>query len=180
MIDALSEILKQQWLTDLIVRFDTIQIWAEIFHYIGLTLLIGTVGLLDLRMIGLGKGVPFEGIHRLVPWGIAGFALCLVTGMVFISGDPFREPSWYLRNIAFQAKMACVILAGLNVIAFYALGLGKRVNALGPNDTAPRAAQVIAWTSLGLWIAVMYFGRMLPWQDALYLALEDPWLVLKP
>ena len=40
---------------------------CEILHYLGLTLLLGTVGLFDLRVLGLAKGIPASAIHRLVP-----------------------------------------------------------------------------------------------------------------
>jgi len=45
----------------------------------------------------------------------------------------------------------------------YATGLSRKVAALGPGDDAPALAKVIAGTSLFLWLAVMYMGRMLPY-----------------
>ena len=45
---------------------------VETLHFVGLSLLIGTVGLFDLRMMGLAKGVPMSALHRLVPWGWPG------------------------------------------------------------------------------------------------------------
>jgi hypothetical protein len=44
---------------------------CEIIHYLGLSLLLGTVGLFDLRVLGIAKGIPPATIHRLVPWGLA-------------------------------------------------------------------------------------------------------------
>lgn len=43
-------------------------------------LLIGNVGVFDLRMIGLARGIPMRALHRLVPWGIGGYALMAVAG----------------------------------------------------------------------------------------------------
>ena len=43
---------------------------CEILHYLGLSLLLGTVGLFDLRVLGMAKGIPPRAIHRLVPWGV--------------------------------------------------------------------------------------------------------------
>src|SRR5690606_39814686 len=47
---------------------------SEAVHFAGLVLLIGTVGLFDLRVLGLGRGIPPAAIHRLVKLGVLGFA----------------------------------------------------------------------------------------------------------
>lgn len=131
---------------------------CETLHIIGLALLFGIVGLLDLRMMGVGKGIPISGLLRLIPWGIAGFALNAVTGFLFFVGDPFQ----YLNNIAFWWKMALIGLAGVNVVIFYGTGLARRVEAMRPDEEAPLGAKMIGATSLILWAGVMYWGRMLP------------------
>src|SRR6267154_2035210 len=78
-------------------------IWpaCETLHFIGLALLMGCVGVLDLRMLGLAKGLELKPLQRLIPWGVGGFALNLVTGALFFIGNPYQ----YIRNIAFGYKM---------------------------------------------------------------------------
>jgi hypothetical protein len=124
----------------------------------GLAMLIGAVGLVDLRMLGVAKGLPFAALHKLIPWGVAGFLINLITGFLFFAGDPFQ----YINNIAFGLKVLFILLAGLNMIAFYATGVFRTAEALGPGDDAPVSAKLIAASSLFLWIGVMYLGRMLP------------------
>lgn len=174
MIDRISEVMKQGWVENLILRFDLFQPACETAHFLGLALLMGTDGLLDLRLLGVARNVPIAALHRFVPWGIAGFGVCLVSGLLIMVGDPFREPSWYMRNIGYQLKMLLIALAGVNAVLFYATGVGRQVEQLAPGEDTPRAAKVIAAVSLVLWIGVMYFGRMLPWEDALYMLFEDP------
>jgi hypothetical protein len=128
---------------------------AESVHFLGLTLLIGTVGLFDLRLLGLAKGLSPAAMHRLVRLGVFGFALNVVTGTMFFVGIPYQ----YIYNGAFQAKLLCLLLLGLNLLMFHLTVRGK-VEALGPNDPAPIGAKIIAFTSLFLWIAVICFGRM--------------------
>ena len=60
--------------------------FCETLHYLGLSLLIGTVGLFDLRVLGLGRGIPIQAIHRLIPWGIGGYVVNILTGTVFFFG----------------------------------------------------------------------------------------------
>ena len=68
----------------------TIWVWpaSETLHYFGLSILVGTVGLVDLRMLGMAKRLPFAAVHRLVPFGILGFILNICTGILFLAGAP--------------------------------------------------------------------------------------------
>src|SRR6202035_3491206 len=56
---------------------------CETLHFIGLSLLMGVVLLIDLRMLGIMRNVSFATLHRLLAWGILGFAVNVLTGMMF-------------------------------------------------------------------------------------------------
>ena len=132
---------------------------CETLHFVGLALLIGNVGLLDLRLLGVEKGMAVIPLNRFIRWGLVGFAINLVTGIVFFVGNPAQ----YVHNIAFGYKLAFMALAGINVLIFYVSGLARAVETLGPGDDAPLGAKLVAAASLFLWVAVMYMGRMLPY-----------------
>ena len=131
--------------------------WAFMMdlHFVGLVLLIGTVGILDLRMLGFARQIPIEPLHRLVPWAMAGFGLNLVTGVLAFTG----MDQYYTYNWAFWIKMLAIMLLGLNVAAFYFTGAFESVRSLGPGEDAPPLAKVIAASSLFLWFAVITLGR---------------------
>ena len=145
--------------------------WAwpifEIVHFIGMALLFGTIGILDLRLLGVAKRMPVGPLERLVPLGVFGFLLTLLSGYVFITSAP-EGPNDYLMNLSFYFKTTCLVLAGINVAIFYTSGISREVDALGPGQDAPLRAKIIAATSLVLWIGVIYFGRMLMYADAFY------------
>jgi hypothetical protein len=150
------------WFKDSVfAHFITGYRWAwpvcETLHFVGMVLLIGVVGVVDLRMIGLLKKVSFEPLHRLLPWGIAGFIINAITGFLFFTGDAEQ----YFHNPAFQLKMLFIALAGINVIVFYLFPF-RSMKAIGPGDDAPMMAKVIAGTSIFLWLGVVFWGRMLP------------------
>jgi hypothetical protein len=88
----------------------------EILHYLGLSLLLGTVGVFDLRVLGLAKGIPPAAIHRLIPWGIGGFILNVLTGTMFFSGHPDQ----YFYNDAGRLKALLIVIAGINILVFTA------------------------------------------------------------
>ena len=135
-------------------------IWptCETLHFIGLALLIGNVGVLDLRMLGAVKRLPVAPLNRLIRWGVLGFVINLLTGIVFFVG----APSQYVNNIAFAFKLLFMLLAAVNLAVFYLSGMARTVGLLGPGDDAPPSAKIIAATSLFLWVGVMFWGRMLP------------------
>jgi hypothetical protein len=132
---------------------------CETLHFVGLALLVGNVGILDLRLLGIEKRLPVAPLGRFVRWAVLGFAINLGTGILFFVGNPFQ----YVHNIAFGFKLVFILLAGVNVAVFYATGLNRQIEALGPGDDAPAAVKLVAGVSLALWIGVMYMGRMLPY-----------------
>lgn len=129
---------------------------AESVHFFGLVLLTGTVGAFDLRLLGVIKGMRPADLHRLIRVGLAGFGMIVITGLLFISGAPEQ----YFYNSAFHLKVIALTAMGINVLLFYTREF-RTVRALGPDDDAPRAAKIMAGTSLFLLVAVMLFGRML-------------------
>jgi hypothetical protein len=135
-------------------------IWptCETLHFLGMALLIGAIGVLDARMLGLFRHLPIRPLERLVPWGVAGFIINLVTGFVFFAGAPGQ----YIHNIAFGFKMLFIVAAGINVSLFYFTGLAERVDRLQPDEATPVTAKLVASTSLFLWFGVLFWGRMLP------------------
>src|SRR5215813_3627018 len=162
LIVPFSTWLKSTQLSGFVVHYAWVWPAAETLHFIGLAMLIGVIGLMDLRLLGMAKRLPFAPLHRLLPWAIAGFTICLLTGILFFSGDPFQ----YIHNWVFWFKMLFVVLAGTNVLVFYLTGIFHDVEALKPGEDAPLAAKIIAVVSLALWIGVMYLGRMLPFLGA--------------
>ncbi len=128
----------------------------ESLHFIGLTLLLGTVGLFDLRLLGVGRGIEIAALHSLVPWGVAGFCLNVTTGFMFLVSDPGQ----YVYNPAFQMKLLAMLIAGTNLLVFYTL-LAPQVRALPNAVVVPRSARLVALVSLLCWIAVISFGRLI-------------------
>lgn len=129
---------------------------AESLHFIGLCMLIGTVGVFDLRMLGLGKGIPLADLHKFVPIGVAGFMLNLSTGIMFFT----TAPDQYLYNPAVQVKFMFILLAGINMLLFYAT-TAQAAKATPATQDAPVRAQVMAAMSLACWCGVIIGGRLI-------------------
>ena len=128
---------------------------CETLHFVGLSLLMGVVFLVDLRVLGVMKGVSFASLHRLLPWAAFGFGVNVVTGILFFVGIPHQ----YTGNKTFFWKLALVMLAGLNAVYFTIV---EEPWALGVGEDASLMAKFAAASAVLLWVGVMYCGSMLP------------------
>jgi hypothetical protein len=130
---------------------------CEIAHFVGLSLLVGVIGFFDLRLLGAFRRVPLHAAWSLMPWGKLGFAIAAVTGVTFFVGAPDQ----YVNNIAFYAKLAFLLVAGLNAAAFEVF-YSDTVKTSSEVDAPPAAYRAIAIVSIVSWFFVIYWGRMLP------------------
>jgi uncharacterized membrane protein len=128
----------------------------ESIHFLGLSLLIGTVGLFDLRLLGFARNIEPKTLHRLVPIGVLGYGINAITGALFFVGDTGQ----YVYNAAFHFKMLFMILAGINVVVFY-LTTYCAVEDVEAGGHTPIAAKIIGGVSLLLWLGVITCGRLL-------------------
>jgi uncharacterized membrane protein len=128
---------------------------CETLHFIGLSLLLGVVFMIDLRMLGVMKNVSFPALHRLLPWAILGFGINVLTGMLFFMGSPDQ----YQTSAVFQWKIVFVMIAGANALYFT---LFDEAWTLAPGDDAPLTAKFMAVSAVFLWVAVLWCGNMLP------------------
>ena len=135
----------------------------------GLILLVGSVGLIDLRVLCIGRQLPLSLLYGLVPWAIFGFTLCFGTGTVFILGDPFKTPADTLTKTVFQIKILFVVLALINALLFeYYSDFRELLRADNFVGEIPFSAKITAGLSLFIWMSVVYLGRMLPYGDSFY------------
>ncbi|HXQ25291.1 MAG TPA: DUF6644 family protein [Candidatus Acidoferrales bacterium] len=140
---AVSESL---WLFPLV---ETIHIW-------GIILLVGTTGVLDLRLLGLIlTKQPFSQLHkRLMRWTWTGFTVMFVSGgLMFVS-----EATKMYQNDAFRLKMLLILVAGLNALVFERITY-RRVASWDDAAVTPLGAKFAGCVSLLVWVGVIAAGR---------------------
>jgi hypothetical protein len=171
-MEKLAEILDIGWVGNFVGTYSWVWPICEMFHFIGMALLIGTVGWLDLRILGIGKGVPIASLEKLVPLGIAGFFMNLVTGVVFVTGNEGAGGSLaYVANLAFQIKLLLILIAGANLAVYYFMGVRRAAETVAASGDAAPSAKIVAAVSLVLWFGVIFFGRLIMYNDTLLYAL---------
>lgn len=130
----------------------------ETAHFIGLIMLLGSVGVLSLRLLGFMKQLPVGPLHKLVPLGLLGLGINVVTGFMFFVGMPY----FYVFNAIFQAKILVIAVAGGILLLFYCTAIFRKWGTLGPGEDASGLAKLVALSSIILWIVVVVIGRYIP------------------
>jgi len=133
-------------------------------HFIGLILIVGTVGLLDVRIMGFFKQLPIAPLHRLLPWGLAGLAINVATGLAAFASRPEN----YVYSAGLWVKILALVLLGVNAAAFYLTPIFGDIEKLGPGEDAAISAKLVAASGLLLWFVVIAMGRYIqPLTDTL-------------
>lgn len=130
----------------------------ESVHVIAITLVFGTIVIVDLRLLGVASGHrPFTRLApELLKWTWMAFALAAVTGsLMFISNAVV-----YFHSTPFRIKMVLMALAGINMAIFQVL-TEKSVHLWDDRPVAPPAGRIAALLSLCLWIGVICAGRVI-------------------
>jgi hypothetical protein len=125
----------------------------ECIHIVGFAFSVGTIGLVDLRLLGGGmrRQSPAEVAKSMAPWTLFGLGVMLTSGPMLFSSDP---DSYYL-NWAFQVKMALLLLA---IVFHYTVHRKVVASAsVGPAG-AGLGAKAVACLSLTMWIGVIFAG----------------------
>lgn len=128
-------------------------LWAypalEAVHIAGIALLFGSLVVLELRLLGLGRAIDVIPLARLaLPVSLFGFGVAACSGLMLFAADAFD----LLINPAFRLKMLALVLAGTNAALFHATG-GLRGEGV--------VTKLQLTVSLLLWLTVIACGRMI-------------------
>jgi hypothetical protein len=129
---------------------------VETLHLLGMTALVATIVILDLRLLGCAmRRTPVSVLsHRLLPWAWAGFAVQVVTGGLLFSSEAVKMAA----NPAFRLKMLLIAAAGVHALLFH-LVARRRMPLWDERKTLPLAARIAGFISILIWIGVVAAGR---------------------
>jgi len=128
---------------------------CETLHFVGLSMILMVCLMVNLRLLGVAKSLSLPALYQLLPVGILGFGINLLTGIMFF----LASPQQYIHNVEFHRKIIFVVLAGVNVLYFM---LFDKAWAVKAGDDAPVSSKIVAAISIYLWVGVLYYGEMLP------------------
>ena len=132
-------------------------VWAYptvlFLHTFGMSMLVGLISAIDLRVLGVGRQLPLRPFSRLLPLVWIGFWINLVTGTVLFAID---APAKFV-NPAFPIKLA-LIAAGMVLIKVTQRDVSRDEPDTSVLDTR---ARVLAGLSLVVWAGAVTAGRLM-------------------
>jgi hypothetical protein len=150
--------VKDTWLGVTVSRSRWLFATGETFHFIGLSLMVGGLLIVDLRILGFLRRMPLKSAMAFLPFVIVGFLINLATGIEFFFADPFM----YWPNPAFKLKLFLIFVAGINALVA-TIVLHRHAKHAGLHDDNFGAlTKATAGLSLSLWLVVILLGRLLP------------------
>jgi hypothetical protein len=119
----------------------------ECFHIVGFAFSVGTIALVDFRLLGWGlrRETPAQIARETFFWTLGGLVVMVLTGLMLFSSDP----DMYYLNYAFDLKMFFLVLA---IVFNYTI---HRKTAMA---SQPAGGKLVACVSLGLWALVIFGG----------------------
>ena len=157
-MEALTDWMVSTPINQLVIGYAWSWPTLESLHFLALCTLMGSLLVMDLRLIGFQRIIPLGAVHSLMPLAIGSFAINLITGFGFLFGDPYT----YFANYAFWVKMALIVLAGINFLVYFTK-VEPVLLKLGPTDDTPGMAKAVGAMSLLFWFGVLSYGRLLPY-----------------
>lgn len=130
---------------------------VEVVHLLGIALLVGSIAVLDLRLLGLARAISVRRLAwHVLPLSVASFALIVPSGlMLFVAhaGD-------LLGNPVFALKICLILAAGTNAAVFHA-AVFRGAGSWDVDTMPPPPARACAALSLLIWVSVIACGRLL-------------------
>jgi hypothetical protein len=156
MLESALQSLQDTQIATAIGEGDTLFPWIECVHVLALTLVIGSIAIVDLRLIGLRSRARsvLETTAEALPVTWTAFAIAVATGGLMFSSNAVA----YAHNAFFQAKMALIGIAGLNMLVYHSF-VARGAASWHTAASTPLRARLVGGASLALWIAVAACGR---------------------
>jgi hypothetical protein len=128
----------------------------ESVHVIAITLVVGSVMIVDLRVLGLASRSErvTELSEAILPWTWGAFAVALISGFFMFAAKAHT----YFGNVSFQIKLVLMAAAFVNMLVFHFIPY-RSVQSWNDGAAAPPLAKLACGLSLTLWVSIVLMGR---------------------
>jgi hypothetical protein len=145
------------WIADTPIAawvISSVYIWPilECIHFASLCVFIGSLLIIDLRLIGFYRERCASMVQFLIRLSLMAFTVNFATGLLFFAGNTPK----YINNSAFDLKLILIMVAGINAL-FYKVRLSHLVDT----EEVSWSSISVGYLSLLLWTGVIICGRMI-------------------
>lgn len=140
------------WLGQAIRDSSWLFAFIEVFHLLGLTLLLGSIIVVNLRLLGLGstRETLAHVAEDTMPWLWVGLLLTIPSGLCMFTAEALK----CYENPPFFIKMGLLLLA-----LIFTFTLHRRLTRADENSVSRIWRTLGACISLALWFGVGLAGR---------------------
>lgn len=124
------------------------------FHAVGLAMLVGSVWVIDLRLLNLVRGISEKAMAGLVKFAWWGWAINAASGVALF----FSEANKAFHSWSFRIKISLMVLGMISTLVINATVLKPMRAGLAE---PPSGAKLQALVSMALWISVIVVGRLM-------------------
>ena len=134
-------------------------IWAypllETLHAFGMAMLLGSLGLTNLRVMGYKRELPLIGTQDLLPLAWLGFTINAASGIALFTSDAI----YFFSSYTFRIKLVLIALAGVNAVILAHKVFREPATSAGAEAGA--LAKGLAAASLVFWVGAAVAGRLI-------------------
>jgi hypothetical protein len=132
--------------------------FVNLGHILGVATLFGSVLVLDLRLLGVGRRIPLAAVSAAtIPVSGAGLVLALITGSALLA----TKATAYADNPFLLIKFPAIALGLLNAIGLNFLPAWKMRATRELSTAEHRQLTVVGAFSLVCWLTAVGAGRMI-------------------
>jgi hypothetical protein len=124
-------------------------------HSVGMAIMVGIVGVVDLRLAGLFVRIPYTALHRLIGVAWYGLAFNVLTGAALFTS----QATSYVSSPVYLTKML-MVLVGVIVAAYMQPKLRRYAADWVGGVPVPAAMRMLAVVSIGIWLLAIVTGRL--------------------
>lgn len=124
-------------------------------HAVGMSIVVGTVIMFNLRLLGFAGGVPLSFFNKLAPVFLLGVILNVLSGLALFSGNPVK----FFFHPVFWIKISLLVLGGLT--AWWELHTIRRADFDEDLHKSKASTKIIAVFALVFWLAAIVAGRLI-------------------
>jgi hypothetical protein len=128
----------------------------ETLHTLGMAMLVGALGLINLRVLGYKGELPILGTRDLLPLAWLGFTINLVSGIALFTSDAV----YFWSSYTFRIKMLLIALGGINAFVLSRAAF-REAYAGGSAVVAATGIRWVAGSALAFWLGAIIAGRLI-------------------
>ena len=130
---------------------------VEIAHITGFVVLVGSIVVLDLRLLGLSRSISARELSRhVLPWTLGALIVIVPSGLLMF----MAHATDLVTNRAFQLKLVLIMLAGVNAVAYH-VGTSRGAALWDRDAKPPLRVKLHSGASIAIWAGVIACGRLL-------------------